>query len=1119
MYLCTVFSKNMVEVFEFIYDALMRRRVLAAVLLAVLVAGAVALALRLDYEEDIARFLPLSEENERYAEAYHQMAGKNRIIVTFTGSDSDSIEAAMDSFAAHWEEVDTAHSVGDLTVRSDETQMLDLLNVVYENAPLYLTDSDWQRIDSLLSVPGYVDEQMSENKQQLLLPTAGALMDALRYDPLHLFSPMLGRLQQLRMNDGFKMQDGCVFTADGHTALAFLTSPYGISESMHNSRLQEMIDETTRRAANDVPGVKMLAVGAPLIAAGNANQIKRDSLMAVSISVVLILLLLVWHYRRLSYLMWIGLSIAFGCLFAIAGLSLLRHSVSIIVLGVGSVIIGIAVNYPLHYLDHLLETGDRRQTLRDMVPPLLIGNITTVSAFLCLVWLDSAAMRDLGLFGSLMLIGTILFVLIILPLWARPKAPNNVSPALSDEACQSKKRPVVRSGWLFWSFVVLTLILGYFSLQTSFDADIRHINYMTDDQREGLALLSDYNNDAAVYVVAEGKTLEEALQRNETVVQPALRQLQADGVVSRISGVSSFMPSLQAQQRQSERWKDFWHQHGASVLAQLKAAAAREGFSDDAFEPFVNSLKGAPMPAFGDDSPSLKGASSRSVSTTPTVKEDNALCEAFSAYVQQDSAVVRIVSFVETEQESAVKSFLNSRSDRQAFAFSSKDVSNQLVEILSDSFNYIGFVCGFVVFFFLWLSFGSIELALLSFLPLAVSWLWILGAMQLLGIQFNIVNIILATFIFGQGDDYTIFITEGLIYEYATGRRRLSSYRRSVILSAVIMFIGMGTLILAKHPALRSLAEVTIVGMGTVVVMAYCLPPLVFKWLVRGRLRPATAVSRHPGAPLPITLRRIANSVFAMGFFLSCMYLFVLPYTWIYFHVGESTEERKLRYHAMLQRLSNFVIHRVPGVKFFLTNRVGETFERPAVVISNHQSHLDLMCLMMLTPKIVYLTNDSEWHNPYYGMVIHRAEFYPVSSGIENHVEQLRQLYRRGYSICVFPEGTRSEDCSILRFHKGAFFLAEQLGADILPIYLHGAGHVLPKRDFLLRQGRIDVEVGERIAPDDSRFSVELLARTKEMRHHYEDRYRRLCLQIETGDYWRYCQHYIDKYTCGYDKG
>ena len=60
---------------------------------------------------------------------------------------------------------------------------------------------------------------------------------------------------------------------------------------------------------------------------------------------------------------------------------------------------------------------------------------------------------------------------------------------------------------------------------------------------------------------------------------------------------------------------------------------------------------------------------------------------------------------------------------------------------------------------------------------MAVSWLWILGLMELLDIQFNIVNIILATFIFGQGDDYTIFITEGLVYEHAYGRKLLARTR------------------------------------------------------------------------------------------------------------------------------------------------------------------------------------------------------------------------------------------------------------------------------------------------------------------------------------------------------
>jgi hypothetical protein len=74
-------------------------------------------------------------------------------------------------------------------------------------------------------------------------------------------------------------------------------------------------------------------------------------------------------------------------------------------------------------------------------------------------------------------------------------------------------------------------------------------------------------------------------------------------------------------------------------------------------------------------------------------------------------------------------------------------------------------------------------------------------------------------------------MTEGCQYEYAYRRKMLSSYKQSIILSALIMFIGIGALILARHPALRSLAQVTIVGMSSVVLMAWLLPPLLFRWL------------------------------------------------------------------------------------------------------------------------------------------------------------------------------------------------------------------------------------------------------------------------------------------------
>jgi hypothetical protein len=144
---------------------------------------------------------------------------------------------------------------------------------------------------------------------------------------------------------------------------------------------------------------------------------------------------------------------------------------------------------------------------------------------------------------------------------------------------------------------------------------------------------------------------------------------------------------------------------------------------------------------------------------------------------------------------------------------------------------------------------------------MAVSWIWILGIMSITGISFNIVNVILATFIFGQGDDYTIFMTEGCQHEYTYGRPILASYKSSIIQSALIMFVGIGTLIVSRHPAMKSLGEVTIVGMLSVVLMAYMLPPLLFKWLTtkdgKSRIHPITLSTLFRGIPKdPVSLVR-----------------------------------------------------------------------------------------------------------------------------------------------------------------------------------------------------------------------------------------------------------------------
>lgn len=307
------------------------------------------------------------------------------------------------------------------------------------------------------------------------------------------------------------------------------------------------------------------------------------------------------------------------------------------------------------------------------------------------------------------------------------------------------------------------------------------------------------------------------------------------------------------------------------------------------------------------------------------------------------------------------------------------------------------------------------------------------------------------------------------------------------------MFIGIGSLVIARHPALRSLATVTIIGMFTVVVMAYYLPPLVFRLLT---------VKKSKIRKYPLTLKRFVYSLGSMLFFLTIMYFFLLPFTWLYFHIGKNTESKKLRYHKLLFTMAKVIVNKIPGVKFRLDNLVGEKFDKPAVIISNHLSHLDTLCLMTLCPKVIFLTNKWAWNNRFYGSVIHHAEFLPASDGLDAHLDDIKSLYNRGYSICIFPEGTRSLDHKVHRFHKGAFYLAELLHADIVPVVMHGQDHVLPKTDFMLRQGTMSSKILQRIHFEDTSMGKGYRELTHNIHKLYVDVYATMCDEYENAAYY-----------------
>ncbi|MBR6310060.1 MAG: MMPL family transporter [Paludibacteraceae bacterium] len=772
---------------------------------------------RLNYKEDISDFLPAENRHQEAMRIFQDISGSDRIFILFKVIDDqvdpDSVLCAMDYFGKCLAEKDTAQEVKNFTTQIDTEKFTETLDFVYQNIPLFLSENDYRRMDSLLSDEDFVATQLMQDKQMLMFPVGGVLSGNIQRDPLNLFTPVVSRLQTNQNALNYELYDGHIFSPDMQCAVAILTSPFGASETNNNRRLLDVLDECAAQTQSVYPFVSVSATGGPVIAVGNAQQIKKDSVLAIGISLVLILLLLFLAFGNAKNLLLISFSVAWGWLFAIGGLSLVNNEVSVIVIGISSVIIGIAVNYPLHLVAHLNHTPNVRLALREIVTPLVVGNVTTVAAFVALVPLQSVALRDLGVFASFLLVGTILFVIVCLPHLVTEKTVKQKSVLLNRMAGFS----IDTKRWIVLPIIILTCVFAYFSVSVKFDSNISHINYMSAEQKSDMQYLQkmiSVSDDEKVYVVSADSSLDGALDRNLSM-EAAFSRMQENGQVNGYMSCSNFIVSEKEQLMRIGRWNDFVNKYAETIRSELPKESEKQGFAPQSFNEFFELLeteyKAHPIDYFRPLSESVFAGN-------------------FS--VDEQSGVYNVVTVlnVPAGHVSSVEQQIGMTDS--VFAFDIKSINSAMADSLTDEFNYIGWVCGLVVFLFLWLSLGHIELAIISFLPMVVGWVWILGIMSLLGIQFNIVNVILATFIFGQGDDYTIFMTEGVIYEYAYRKKMLASYKYSIIISALIMFIGIGALIVAKHPALHSLAEVTIVGMFTVVLMAYVFPPFVFRWLV-----------------------------------------------------------------------------------------------------------------------------------------------------------------------------------------------------------------------------------------------------------------------------------------------
>lgn len=1057
------------------YDFFSKKKSLLFIITIAITIICIFFAYRINFSEDISGFLPENEHNERENYALQHLGTSNTIMVYFSKTNEETDDLlmyeAIDVFINTLYNNNIEDYTNKIQYSVDESEIVGKMNFISKNLPYFLEENDFKRIDSLITEDNIFKQ--IENDRNLLGTIHGGMMKSvISNDPLFISSELLKGLSNFKMNDNFYSKDGYIFNKNGE-AIVMIESKYPLSETANNKTLTRLIDKSAEVTMEQIKDIEILPFGAAYVSVGNAEQIKKDSILTISIAIILIIIILAYSYRTFRIIVALPLSLMFGMIFALGITSLLSDEVSLIAIGISSIIIGIAANYPLHVLDHKYHGFGTRQTLNDIVNPLTIGNITTVGAFLSLLFISSPAMKNLGVFASMLLVGTIFFVLLVMPHIVPEKSrfyskePKRLFKKFTDIQFENSKLLIL--------MIFILTIASFFIGKAGFDADMSKINYMTDEQRVLMKKLIDdtENSEKTLYIVADGENLENALNNYEEIL-PDLEELANNDSNLRLTSIGVYLPSKKVQEKRLELWKNYWNDK--NIYPIIEEAAEKNGFKKEAFKNFNNLI--------------TKDYEVQDAEYFQTLT--NNLADNYIIDEENRAMIFSVIHINPDEFEDAKNNIKNDTkySNDKVFTFSQESALSTVVGSLSNDFDFVLYICSFIVFFFLLLSFGCIELSVIAFLPLAVSWLWILSIMNILDIQFNIVNIILATFIFGMGDDYTIFMMEGCLYENRFGKKMLSTYKSTVALSALIMFVGIGCLILAKHPAMKQLGQVVIVGMFCVVLAAYIIPPFFFKWLTtkKGQKRSN-----------PITIKNLSNTIFAfVCFLIGSLYLTLFGF--FVLTIGGKSTKHKMTYHRQLQKVCKFVIKRIPMAKCTIKNKSGEEdpFDTPSIIICNHQSHIDLMAILALTPKVIVVTNKWVWNAPFYRWIIRYADFYPTENFDKDDIEPLRKKIQEGYSIMIFPEGTRSEDCSILRFKKGAFYLAKELNINILPILIHGFGYVLPKKYMLLKKGELNVRVMPSIETKDKEYQVVC----KETRAMYRQWYSELCNEVETSEYY-----------------
>lgn len=760
------------------------------------------------FEEDLMKLLPKADESE-CGLAFGNIKVKDKLFMQMTGADPEVmvgyVDELMDSILTNDE------GIANTLYRLEPDMAFNVLDYAMMHVPSFVDTTMYARFDSAIA---HADETMARNYEMIMDDETGMATELVSTDPLGLRECLMPDISD---GMGFALIDGHLFCPDSTVALIFISPDFQTFNSQEGGKLINHLRDCIQQFNKTHPDVEILMHGAVVESANNASTMKRDIAITIGISLVLILLYLCLSFKSYNIIWQNVLPIIYGTIFSLACMYWIKGGMSLMALGVGAVILGVALSYCLHIIVHQRFVGDVEQMLKDEAIPVCLGCLTTIGAFLGLMFTQSELLKDFGLFATFALIGSTFFALVFLPHFLNVKDAKHSKKAfkLIDKI---NNYPYDRNPIIIITLCIVIVIGFIFSGKVQFDNDLKNIGYESEDFQKSQQLYAEKNDHGGVqrYYAVTATDLDEALDANK-VLSATMDSLRRAGDLFTYTPVASML--LQSQPEQERRiaaWQHYWTPAKVSqAMAAVKTAASKNGLSPDIFVPFQAMVEAEYEPGNLYES---------------GVVPDGLLCN----FIEETDGKYLILNAAQMSKEkvSEVSDIIAAKP--HALVVDPLYYTGSMISLIHKDFNMALLISSIFVFVVLLISFRDLLISLLAFMPMFLSWYVVKGWMAILGLQFNMINIVISTFIFGIGVDYSIFVMKGLIEKQRQENSKLLEYHKvAIFFSALVLIIVMAAMLFAKHPTIVSIGECALIGMVSTILITYTLQPLLFRWLIK----------------------------------------------------------------------------------------------------------------------------------------------------------------------------------------------------------------------------------------------------------------------------------------------